>query len=52
MRLITLQWGDSVVVAVRAEMAPVESAEQLITRHQSRRRFDSNPVPAGTLGIL
>lgn len=30
MRLITLQWGDSVVVAVRAEMAPTESAEQLI----------------------
>jgi len=31
MRLITLQWGDRVVVAVRAEMAPMESAEQLIT---------------------
>jgi divalent metal cation (Fe/Co/Zn/Cd) transporter len=30
MRLITLQWGDSVVVAVRAEMAPMESAAQLI----------------------
>ena len=30
MRLITLQWGDSVVVAVRAEMAPASSADQLI----------------------
>ena len=30
MRLITLQWGNSLVVAVRAEMAPMESAEQLI----------------------
>ncbi len=30
MRLITLQWGDSIVVAVRAEMAPMESAAQLI----------------------
>ena len=31
MRLVTLQWGDSLIVAVRAEMAPMESAEQLVT---------------------
>ena len=29
-RLITLQWGDRVVVAVRAKMAPVADAAQLI----------------------
>lgn len=30
MRLITLQWGNRIVVAVRAEMAPVASADELI----------------------
>lgn len=30
MRLITLQWGDRVIVSVRAEMAPVPSAAELI----------------------
>lgn len=29
-RLITLQWGDSVIVAVRAEMAPFASADELV----------------------
>lgn len=29
-RLITLQWGDSVIVAVRAEMSPVDSADELV----------------------
>ena len=29
-RLITLQWGDRLIVAVRAEMAPAASADQLI----------------------
>ena len=29
-RIITLQWGAQVVVAVRAEMAPVTSADELI----------------------
>lgn len=29
-RLITLQWGDSVIVAVRAEMSPVASADELV----------------------
>lgn len=30
MRLITLQWGDRVIVSVRAEMTPVASAAELI----------------------
>jgi cation diffusion facilitator family transporter len=30
MRLITLQWGNRIVVAVQAEMAPVASADELI----------------------
>jgi len=30
MRLITLQWGDRVIVSVRAEMAPAASAADLI----------------------
>ncbi len=30
MRLITLQWGDRVIVSVRAEMAPAASASDLI----------------------
>jgi len=30
MRLITLQWGNRIVVTVRAEMAPVASADELI----------------------
>ena len=30
MRLITLQWGDRVIVSVQAEMAPVASAAHLI----------------------
>ena len=30
MRLITLQWGDRVIVSVRAEMAPVAGAAELI----------------------
>ena len=29
-RLITLQWGERLVVAVRAEMAPASSADELI----------------------
>ena len=51
MRLITLQWGNRIVVAVRAEMAPVAGADELIAP-QSRRRFDSDPVSAGVLGVL
>ncbi len=31
MRIITLQWGDRVIVAVRAKMAPMTSATALIT---------------------
>jgi cation diffusion facilitator family transporter len=30
LRIITLQWGAQVVVAVRAEMAPVASADELV----------------------
>jgi len=30
-RLITLQWGERIVVAVRAEMAPTASADELIS---------------------
>jgi divalent metal cation (Fe/Co/Zn/Cd) transporter len=30
LRLITLQWGSDIVVAVRAEMAPAPSAEALV----------------------
>ncbi|MEO8187696.1 MAG: cation efflux family transporter, partial [Burkholderiaceae bacterium] len=30
MRLITLQWGDRILVLVRAEMMPVPSAEELV----------------------
>ncbi len=29
-RIITLQWGDRVIVSVRAEMSPVASATDLI----------------------
>jgi cation diffusion facilitator family transporter len=29
-RIITLQWGEKLVIAVRAEMAPVDSADALI----------------------
>ncbi len=30
LRIITLQWGDRLIVAVRAKMAPVANADQLI----------------------
>ena len=51
-RIITLQWGAQVVVAVRAEMAPVASADELIGAINRVEASLQQAFPQAALGVL
>ncbi|MCZ7656172.1 MAG: hypothetical protein M5R42_20760 [Rhodocyclaceae bacterium] len=54
LNVITLAWGDKVVIAVKARMAEVEriSGAQLVERINAVRSAHANGLPPGEMGIF